>query len=85
LKEADSVVYGSVAWANAHLRYGISVLKGASGLKATDAGILEVTLILKEDLLEYGYTWQARVLEYWVHRLQAPKAPDSPGRRREGS
>ena len=70
---------GSKAWANSHLRYGISVCQGKSGLITTRDGYLQVVLVLKEDLLEYGYTWQARLLEYWIHRLQRRSADSQKG------
>ena len=67
---------GSKEWANDHLRYGISVCQGKSGMIATRDGYLQTVLMLKEDLESFGYMWQARILEYWIHRLQARK-PDS--------
>jgi hypothetical protein len=56
--------------ANDLLRYGISVLKGTSGMVSTDKGKLQVALILKKDLAEMGAYWQVMVLEYWIHRFQ---------------
>ena len=70
---------GSKSWANDHLRYGISVCQGTSGMIATWDGYLQTVLMLKEDLLEYGYTWQARLLEYWIHRLQRRSADSQKG------
>jgi hypothetical protein len=82
LKEAFSYL-GSKAWANDHLRYAISVLKGSSGMVASRDGILQTVLMLKEDLEDFGFWWQARIVEYWIHRWQdgdftAPRGADSP-------
>ena len=76
MKEQAFSYLGSKAWANQHLKYGISICQCKSGMIATREGYLQTVLMLKDDLESFGYTWQVRILEYWIHRLQARK-PDS--------
>ena len=61
------------AWANSKLRFAIATLQGK-----IESGIwkrrLQTALTIKDQLLEAGYVWQARVLEAWIHRLQPIKA-----------
>ena len=87
MKESFSWL-GSKEWANQHLRYGISILKGTSGMVATKDGILQMCLILKQDLKDFGFWWQAWILESWIHRWQRgdftdPRGSDSSGEERE--
>jgi hypothetical protein len=56
--------------ANDLLRYGISVLKGTSGMVSTEKHKLHVALIIKDDLVQMRAYWQVMVLEYWIHRFQ---------------
>jgi len=65
-----SFARGSKEWANDHLRYGISVLNGKSGMKARPEGILQTALLILEDLRERGFWWQAGILNCWIHRWQ---------------
>ena len=69
---------GSKAWANSHLRYGISVLKGKSGMRATNEGKLQTVLMLKDDLGDFGFWWQAERLENWIHRWQRGDFKEKP-------
>lgn len=80
----DGAYVGSKGWANKRLKYAISVLNGTSGMKATEKGRLHVVLILKEDLEEFGFWWQAWILECWIHRLQRAARADSPIERERG-
>ena len=60
---------GSIEWANERLRFAIATLKGE-----VESSIwkrrLQTALIIKEELLSYGFTWQAKRIENWIHRLQ---------------
>jgi len=69
--------WGSREWANDQLRFAIRVLKGECG-GARWKGNLQLALMIKERLLEYGFVWQASRLENWIHRLQ-PRKVDSQG------
>ncbi|MBN1683219.1 hypothetical protein JW865_06685 [Candidatus Bathyarchaeota archaeon] len=55
--------------ANSILRYTISVLKGKE-FTATYKTKLEFALYNKESLLKAGFWWQAKNLDYWIHRYQ---------------
>ena len=61
--------FGSKEWANHELRYAIGVLQGKY-IDSLPAGRLQIALYLKDLLEEYGYTWQVRRLENWIHRFQ---------------
>ena len=60
---------GTKERANFQLRIAIRVLKGECGGKNWK-GNLNVALNVKEDLLARGFTWQAKRVDYWIHRLQ---------------
>lgn len=66
----DQKPFESSDRANDLLRYGISVLKGTSGMVSSEKGKLQVALILKKDLARMGAWWQVMVLEHWIHRFQ---------------
>ena len=55
--------------ANSILRYTISVLKGRE-FTASYKTKLEYALSIKESLLKAGFWWQAKNLDYWIHRYQ---------------
>lgn len=59
---------GSKAWANAELRFCISVLKGEVEVSRWSSK-LQTVLYIKELLEFYGYVWQVRRLENWIHRV----------------
>jgi len=59
--------FGSKAWANDLLSYGIKVLKGEAMI-SRPSGRIHVALLIKEDLQEAGFWWQARTLEFWIHK-----------------
>jgi hypothetical protein len=76
LKESDSrpfAAWGSMEWANEQLKFAIRVLKGSCGGSRWD-GNLQLALMIKDRLLEYGFVWQAERIENWIHRLQPRKA-----------
>jgi hypothetical protein len=65
---------GSPEWANRQLRFAIAILQGhicGSSWK----GRLQLALIVKERLREYGYSWHAERVDNWIHRCQ-PRAQD---------
>lgn len=57
------------ARANDLLRYGIGVLRGQYVI-CRAKGRIHIALILLNDLKDMGAWWQARILEYWIHRAQ---------------
>ena len=63
------LIFGSKEWANRELRYAIGVLQGKF-VDSLPMGRLQIALYLKDLLAEYGYTWQVRRLENWIHRFQ---------------
>lgn len=71
-----AVSWGSVAWANEQLRFTIAVLQGRV-VVSTWPGRLQIALQIKDRLASRGYSWQVKVIEYWIHRLQ-PRRADSP-------
>jgi hypothetical protein len=77
----DSVEgFYSKAWANEQLRFAIAVLQGKIESPILDPyGFawkrrLQTVLIVKEALIEHGFTWQASRIDNWIHRLQPRKA-----------
>jgi len=59
----------SVLEANKKLVYTIGVLQGKF-VVSRPAGRLHIALLLREQLQETGFWWQAKVLEFWIHRFQ---------------
>jgi len=59
----------SFDWANRKLRFAIATLQGKY-----EQGIwkrrLQTALIVKDELLEHGFKWQAERIDNWIHRLQ---------------
>jgi hypothetical protein len=64
---------GSRDWANSQLRFVIAVLQDRV-FRATWKGKLQMALIVRDRLLEYGFTWQAARVDNWIHRLQPRRA-----------
>jgi hypothetical protein len=62
-------IIGSKKWANEKLRFAISTLKGEIESSIWKRRV-STALIAKEELLSYGFTWQAARIENWIHRLQ---------------
>ena len=62
------IVIGSNEWANGQVRYVIAELK-ASYFKSLFVWghCLRLVLLVKDELLEYGFTWQAKVVDHWIH------------------
>lgn len=61
--------WGSKEWANDQLRYAISVLQGRS-MGSRPKGRIEIALLIKDRLKKEGFWWQAKTLEYHLHRFQ---------------
>jgi hypothetical protein len=57
------------ARANELLQYGIACLRGEN-IVSLLKGRIQIALILRARLEENGFWWQARALEYWIHRAQ---------------
>lgn len=68
---SDGYLY-SKEWANDHLRFAIGTLQGKYESSIWKRRV-HTALILKEELLEHGYTWQAQRIDFWIHRLQRPQ------------
>jgi len=69
-EDSRCFIPGTKERANYQLRVVIRVLKGRCGGKNWK-GNLNVALNVKEDLLARGFPWQAKRIDYWIHRLQA--------------
>jgi len=59
----------NVSEANTTLVYAIGVLRGKH-VVSTRKGRLHIALILREQLQDNGFWWQARILNCWIHRFQ---------------
>jgi len=59
----------NIDWANRKLRFAIASLQGK-----VESSIwkrrLQTALIVRDELLEHGYKWQAERIDNWIHRLQ---------------
>jgi hypothetical protein len=60
---------GSKEWADKQLRFSIRILQGHI-CRSSWKGRLQLALIVKERLLEHGYTWHAERVDNWIHRCQ---------------
>lgn len=61
--------FGSKEWANDLLRFCIKTLEGqieVSNMKNRIATVLYV----RQMLLEEGFWWQAKIINFWVHRAR---------------
>jgi len=70
------VKFGTKEWANNQLRYAIRVLKGRA-FRSTPEGRIEVALFIKRRLERYGFWWQAKEVDGWVHRYQKERNVES--------
>ena len=59
----------SKQWANEKLRFAIGTLQGKYESSIWKRR-LSTALIVKDELLEHGFTWQAARIENWIHRLE---------------
>ena len=63
-------------WANEKLSFAIATLQGKIESSIWKRR-LQTALIIKDELLEHGYAWQASRIDNWIHRLQtSEKAKD---------
>ena len=60
------VKWGSRDWANEQLAFAISELRGQGRRRSKLALCIEI----KRRLEDHGFWWQARTLNFWIHRLQ---------------
>jgi hypothetical protein len=51
------------------LRFGIKTVQGKT-VKSNFNTTLSILIGLKEELENNGFWWQARTLNYWIHRFQ---------------
>jgi hypothetical protein len=73
--EIKTHAWGSLEWANSQLRFGISILQGSAGILQSLKGRIQLALILRDQLREYRFSWQAKILEHWIHRAQGGEFP----------
>jgi len=59
----------NVEWANNLLKYSIRILQGKE-FQAHPRTIQNHALDNKRVLEEAGFWWQAKTLDYWIHRFQ---------------
>jgi len=69
LRKTESFSGTSFERANELLRYGISCLRGRN-IRSKVNGRIAIALHLKNRLEDMGQWWQARTLNYWIHRTQ---------------
>jgi hypothetical protein len=64
-------------WANAQLKFAISELRDAFEKKSPFhwRNTMQTVLFIKERLIEHRFFWQAKVIEYWIHKYQKLGAP----------
>jgi len=68
----------NVEWANELLSYSIRVLQGKE-FRANPKTLFQYALDNKRVLADAGYWWQARTLDYWIHRFQRGEFTDHNG------
>lgn len=56
--------WGSKDWANDQLRFAIE------DLRKDGSCCLVLALVIRDRLVDAGFWWQARTLEFWIHRFQ---------------
>ena len=61
--------YGTKEMANDQLRFAIAVLDGRI-MKSLPPGRIQVALLIRDRLKEWGFWWQVRILEFHLHRFQ---------------
>jgi hypothetical protein len=66
----SSVREGSREWANQKLRFAIYCLTDITGYGCQLKGRMQDALFTKEALLKHGFVWQAKIVDYWIHRAQ---------------
>jgi len=69
LRKIESFSGTSFERANELLRYGIACLQGKNIVSKVQ-GRIAIALHLKSRLEDRGQWWQARTLNYWIHRAQ---------------
>ena len=58
-----------ISKANEDLRYAIRVLRDQN-IVSTLNGRIQIALIMRDRFLENKFWWQAKLLEFWIHRAQ---------------
>jgi hypothetical protein len=69
LRKIESGSGSSFERANELLRYGIACLQGKNIVSKIE-GRISIAIHLKDRMEEEGQWWQARTLNYWIHRAQ---------------
>jgi hypothetical protein len=69
LRKIESCSGTSFERANELLRYGIACLRGKNIVSKVE-GRIAIALHLKDRMEEEGQWWQARTLNFWIHRAQ---------------
>jgi hypothetical protein len=60
---------GSKKWADKQLSFSIRILQGHI-CRSQWKGRLQLALIVRDRLREYGYSWHAERVDNWIHRCQ---------------
>lgn len=68
-------------WANEQLKFAIAVLDGRI-IQSLPKGRIQVALLIRDRLKASGFWWQARTLEFHLHRFQGEKKAFVVGLRR---
>ena len=56
-------------WANEQLKFAIAVLDGKI-VKSLPPGRIQIALLIRDRLRAEGFWWQAKTLEFHLHRFQ---------------
>lgn len=74
MEKTEAFEWGSKPWANDQLRFAIHVLMG-DNIVSRLPGRIHLALYIRDRLLEFGWIFQARILETWIHRAQRGDFP----------
>jgi len=69
IMNVERVEFDTKEWANNQLRYAILILQEKT-MTSTPEGRIEVVLFIKRRLERYGYWWQAKRIDNWIHRYK---------------
>jgi hypothetical protein len=66
--------FGTVPWANAQTRWAIAQIRSAA-LKTESSwkNSLLLVLFVKDRLRDLGFSWQAKVIDHWIHKAMAQR------------
>jgi len=64
-----SMSYATKEMANDQLRFALSVLRGEIVI-SQPKGRIQIALLIRDRLKDWGFWWQVRILEFHLHRFQ---------------